>query len=79
MATTVDLKELKFEQALKILEDISDQMVNSKDDLEEMLRLYEEGLKYLKVCREKLAEVEMKVTILNEKMLKEMPQEEENE
>jgi exodeoxyribonuclease VII small subunit len=78
MTATADTKDLKFEQALKILEDISEQMTNSTDDLDEMLRLYEEGIRYLKICREKLAEVEMKVTMLNEKMAKELPQEEEN-
>ena len=78
MATNGESKELKFEQALKLLEDISEKMSAHPDDIEEMLRLYEEGIKYLKICREKLAEVEMKVTILNEKLLKELPQEEEN-
>jgi exodeoxyribonuclease VII small subunit len=78
MTATVDPKDLKFEQALKILEDISEQMASKPDDLEEMLRLYEEGIVYLKICREKLAEVEMKVTMLNERMAKELPQEEEN-
>jgi exodeoxyribonuclease VII small subunit len=78
MMTTTDPKDLKFEQALKILEDISERMTSNTDDLDEMLRLYEEGIVYLKICREKLAEVEMKVTLLNEKMMKELPQEEEN-
>lgn len=73
-----DPKDLKLEQALKILESISEKMSSENENLENLLVLYEEGLKYLKICREKLAEAEMKVQILNEKLTKEIPQEDEN-
>jgi exodeoxyribonuclease VII small subunit len=78
MTATIDPKDLKFEQALRKLEEIGEQMTSHQDDIEAMLRLYEEGIVYLKICREKLAEVEMKVTLLNERMAKELPQEEDN-
>jgi exodeoxyribonuclease VII small subunit len=78
MTTKVEDKDLKFEQALKILEDIAEKLTDESIPLDDMLVLYEEGIHYLKLCREKLAEVEMKVEILNEKMNKELPQEEEN-
>lgn len=78
MTNNVDPKDLKLEQALKILEEISEKMSSETEDLENLLVLYEDGLKYLKMCREKLAEAEMKVQILNDKLAKEIPQEDEN-
>lgn len=78
MAEKIDPKDLKLEQAMKILESISERMTSETEDLESLLVLYEEGMEYLKICREKLAEAEMKVRILNEKLAKELPQEEEN-
>ncbi len=78
MADIIDPKDLKLEEAMKKLESISERMTSESEDLESLLVLYEEGMKVLKICREKLAEAEMKVRILNEKLAKEMPQEEEN-
>jgi exodeoxyribonuclease VII small subunit len=78
MTTKTDPKDLKFEQALQVLESISAKISNTNNDLDEMLVLYEQGLEYLKICREKLAEAEMKVQILNEKMKLEIPGEDEN-
>jgi exodeoxyribonuclease VII small subunit len=78
MANADKDKELKFEQALKILESITEKLTGGVDDLDELLRLYEEGIHYMKICREKLAEAELKVQILTERMNKEIPQEEEN-
>lgn len=78
MATIANPKELKFEQALQALESVTAKISNSQHDLDEMLVLYEEGLEYLKICREKLAETEMKVQILNEKLKLELPREDEN-
>jgi exodeoxyribonuclease VII small subunit len=71
-------QELKFEQALKILESIAEKLNNEVGDLDELLRLYEQGIHYMKICREKLAEAELKVQILTEKLDREIPQENEN-
>jgi exodeoxyribonuclease VII small subunit len=78
MADDVKAKELKFEQALKKLETISERLNSGNEDLDGLLNLYEEGIHYLKICREKLAEAEMKVQILTERLNKELPEEEEN-
>lgn len=78
MTAKTEDKDLKFEQALQVLESIAEKMSDEKTDLDAMLSLYEEGIHYLKLCREKLAEAELKVKILNEKMAKELPQEDEN-
>lgn len=78
MASNIDDKDMKFEQALKVLEGIADKIKSDSVELDEMFVLYEQGVHYLKICREKLAEFEMKVQILNEKMSKEIPVEDEN-
>jgi exodeoxyribonuclease VII small subunit len=78
MANEVKDKELKFEQALKKLESIAERLNTGNEDLDELLKLYEEGIHYLKICREKLADAEMKVQILTDRLNKELPEEEEN-
>lgn len=78
MTAKIEDKDLKFEQALQVLESIAEKLNDDKTDLDAMLSLYEEGIHYLKLCREKLAEAELKVKILNERMAKELPQEDEN-
>jgi len=78
MANVTKDKDLKFEQALRILESITEKLTSGVDDLDELLKLYEEGIHYMKICREKLAEAELKVQVLTERMNKEIPQEEEN-
>jgi exodeoxyribonuclease VII small subunit len=78
MPNTDKDQDLKFEQALKILESIADKLNSGVEDLDELLRLYEQGIHYMKICREKLAEAELKVQVLTEKLNKEIPLEEEN-
>jgi exodeoxyribonuclease VII small subunit len=70
--------EIKFEQALKVLEAITDKLNNGVEDLDELLSLYEQGIHYMKLCREKLADAELKVEQLTERMHLEMPQGDEN-
>jgi len=78
MMTETEIKNMKFEQALKTLETIAEKMNSSTADLDEQIQLYEEGVRFLKICREKLAEAELKVKMINEKMQIEFPEEEEN-
>jgi len=78
MPTTANDKDLKFEQALEVLEGITEKMSRQETTLDEIISLYEEGIKFLKICQEKLAEAELKVNILNERLAKELPVEEEN-
>ncbi len=78
MPNTDKDQEMKFEQALKILESIADKLNSGVEDLDELLKLYEQGIQYMKICREKLAEAELKVQILTDKLNKEIPREEEN-
>jgi exodeoxyribonuclease VII small subunit len=79
MTSKADDKDLKFEQALQVLESIAERMNSGKEDLDTMLSLYEEGIGYLKICKAKLADAEMRVQVLNERMKKELPELAEDE
>jgi exodeoxyribonuclease VII small subunit len=52
-----------FQNSFKRLEDILNKLENEVDDssLEEIIKYYQEGLKLLKDCRDKLNEAELKI------------------
>ena len=60
-------KNLKFEDALEELEDITGRLEEGKDSLEESMALYEKGMALKDFCEEKLKEAEGKWTILQKK------------
>ncbi|HHP50582.1 MAG TPA: exodeoxyribonuclease VII small subunit [Moorella mulderi] len=55
---------MKFEEALQKLEEIVKALEGEALSLEEALELYQEGIELLKICRQKLKEVEGKVQAL---------------
>lgn len=63
-----NLEELSFEVSLKGLEEIVDKLSGSSNDLEAMLRLYAEGVKYLKHCQAKLGEAEARIKLLSDEL-----------
>ena len=67
-------EELTFEENLKKLENIVDQLESGEIDLEKSVKLYEKGMLLKKNCEEKLKKVEMqikKIKIDNNKIKKE--------
>ena len=56
--------ELNFEAAMDRLEAIVEQMESGKMMLEELIVRYEEGMKLVKVCQERLANAEQKIEII---------------
>ncbi|HEY6111487.1 MAG TPA: exodeoxyribonuclease VII small subunit [Chthoniobacterales bacterium] len=56
--------ELNFEGAMDRLEAIVAQMESGKLPLEELIVRYEEGMKLVKVCQERLATAEQKIEII---------------
>lgn len=54
-------KKQTFENSIKKLEDIVEQLESGKIDLEESVSLYEEGMKLKIFCEERLKEVELKI------------------
>ncbi|PKN80350.1 MAG: exodeoxyribonuclease VII small subunit [Candidatus Cloacimonetes bacterium HGW-Cloacimonetes-1] len=60
--------ELSFEQALVKLEEIVEQLSTGSGSLEELVRQYEIGIKYLNQCRSKLEEAETRINILSKEI-----------
>jgi len=56
--------ELNFEGAMDRLEAIVAQMESGKLPLEELIVRYEEGMKLVKICQERLASAEQKIEII---------------
>jgi exodeoxyribonuclease VII small subunit len=56
--------ELNFEAAMDRLEKIVEQMESGKLPLEDLIVRYEEGMKLVKVCQERLAHAEQKIEII---------------
>ena len=60
-------KNLNFEEAIARLEDIVKKLEAGNVSLDESLLEFEEALKLVKLCNEKLESAEQKVRILTEK------------
>jgi exodeoxyribonuclease VII small subunit len=56
--------ELNFEGAMDRLEEIVEQMESGKMMLEELIGRYEEGMKLVKICQERLANAEQRIEII---------------
>ena len=57
-------KELKFEDGLKRLEEIVVKLESGNIPLDDSLKLFEEGVKLVRFCNERLAEAQQKVELL---------------
>ncbi len=55
------IEKLSFEDALKRLEEVVDELSNSDISLDNMIKLYEEGEILKKYCQTRLDEAKMKV------------------
>tara|TARA_B100000029_G_scaffold248673_1_gene245448 strand:- start:2684 stop:2911 length:228 start_codon:yes stop_codon:yes gene_type:complete len=69
-----NLENLSFEESLKKLQNIVDQLDSGEIDLEKSVELYENGMKLKKICEEKLKKVELqikRIKIENNKVVKE--------
>ena len=58
------LPELSFEEQMQRLEEIVEILDDGEAALDEMLSLYEEGMKRSQYCREYLEKAEQKVTLI---------------
>jgi exodeoxyribonuclease VII small subunit len=58
------MKELKFEEAMKKLEEIVQKLEEGNLPLEKSLELFEEGMKLSKFCSKKLEEAQTKIEVL---------------
>lgn len=58
------MSDIKFEDALKKLEEIVENLESGEFGLDESLKKYEEGIKLIALCREKIENAKKKVEIL---------------
>ncbi len=61
-----DKKELGFEDAVKRLEELVAALETGKAPLDESLKLFEEGVALVAICKKQLDEAEQKVKLLTE-------------
>ncbi len=61
----MDKKELSFEEAIKQLEKIALSLENEKIELDESLKLYEEGIKLVRYCNKLIDSAERKIKVLS--------------
>ncbi len=59
-----EYEKLSFEEALKKIEQILKQLENKDIDLEEAISLYEEGLRLIHFCEEKLKKARTRVEVI---------------
>ena len=64
MASSAKKSETSFETAMERLEKIVEEMESGKMLLEDLLVRYEEGMKLVKVCQDRLAYAEQKIQII---------------
>lgn len=58
------MPDIKFEKALERLDKIVKSLENGSLDLDESLKVYEEGVGLIKICTEKLNEAQKKIEVL---------------
>jgi exodeoxyribonuclease VII small subunit len=56
--------EMKLEEAMKRLDEVVSLLEREGADLEESLRLYEEGVRLVALCTAKLSDAERKIRLL---------------
>lgn len=60
-------KNMKFEQSMERLDEIVSELEKNEKPLDESIRLFEEGLKLVKSCNDRLKDFEKQVqTIIDE-------------
>jgi exodeoxyribonuclease VII small subunit len=61
-------KNIKFEDALKRLEEIVDNLEIGVDELNKIVNLFEEGSELVRLCNSKLEKIENKIEIITKKL-----------
>ncbi len=61
------MAELKFEEALKKLEKIVEELESGKVSLDDSLKKYEEGIKLSRFCHKSLQSAQKKIQLLSKK------------
>lgn len=75
------MRKRKFEEAIKRLEEITNQLENNELELEASLKLFQEGVELYQYCHLKLNEAEERISMIVDEngVIKSMPFEEREE
>ena len=65
MSAKTDKIEMTFEEAIRKLESIALSLENEKIDLDESLKLYEEGVKLVRYCNKLIESADRKIKVLS--------------
>ena len=57
-------EEMKLEEAMKRLDEVVSELGSDNGDLDASLKLYEEGVRLVRICNEKLGDAERRVKVL---------------
>ncbi|MGI6198727.1 MAG: exodeoxyribonuclease VII small subunit [Candidatus Cloacimonadaceae bacterium] len=68
MNSQVTDTKISFEEAIQKLESVIDSLNNPAEPLQKLIELYEEGVGYLNICKQRLTEAEAKVSVLDQKL-----------
>ncbi|MBW6515813.1 MAG: exodeoxyribonuclease VII small subunit [Candidatus Cloacimonetes bacterium] len=60
--------DIQFKIALKRLEEIIEKLEDDIDDLDELVKLFEEGSELVAICDKKLSDVESKIEMITKKL-----------
>lgn len=63
-AENIKTEEMKLEEAMRRLDEVVRALDSDRLDLEESLRLYEEGVRLVRVCHERLSDAERRISAL---------------
>ena len=66
------LKSMTIEETFAALDDLIDQLESGKGSLEDAFKNYEEGMKLVKSCNEKIEKIEKQILVLNGEPMEEM-------
>lgn len=61
---SVNIENMSFEEAMKRLDEITEELSREGVSLDRSLALYEDGVKLARVCNEKLEDTERKIKML---------------
>jgi len=67
-------KNMKFENAIKRLEEIVNELETGDFDLDKAVNVFEEGLDLTKFCKKKLEQAEQKIEIIKKQNIKDIIQ-----
>ena len=63
-AENINIEEMKLEEAMRRLDEVVKTLDSDRLDLDESLKLYEEGVRLVRACHEKLSDAERRISAL---------------